>query len=89
MLEVDIISLAAETGTFRYFAFIFESWLERHVDVQQLEFTNSWRECTVSIWIPEATQGQALLLSFPSYDLPHRLLLSNAASFSFFFLNLS
>lgn len=83
MLEVDIISLAAEAGTFRYFALIFESWLKRHVDVQQLEFTSSWRECTVSIWIPEATQGQALL-SFPSYDLPHRFLLSNAASLFFF-----
>lgn len=63
MLEVDIIPLAAEAGTFRYFALIFESWVERHVDVQQLEFSSPWSECTVSNWIPEATQGQALLLS--------------------------
>lgn len=40
MLEVDIISLAAEAGTFRYFALIFESRVERHVEVQQLEFTS-------------------------------------------------
>lgn len=85
MLEVDIISLAAEAGTFRYFALIFASWVERHVDVQQLEFTSPRSERTVSTWIPEATQGQALLLSFLSNEPPHRLLISNAAAFSFFF----